>query len=510
LKLGTKLTVYLSLIIVAVLSVHGYLTIRSRRELLIRKTKVEVMSVGHTLEISLERTWLPSEKASIQSLIDAVDKYEHTLGVIVSHEGTDLVFQSRSLEGDIEPFLGAAKKAIRDGLPQEQFGEYKKVPVFSYAIPLRDRSGRTIGGLLVLQHTAFLEEDIRKARAEIAVTLLVLIGATVALTLLGTRKWVTQPISALVERARAMAKGELETRIEIKGRDELSELGKAFNQMAVGLMEAQGGIIREAETRLNLERELRQSEKLAAIGQITSGLAHEIGTPLNVISGRAELMKRRLDDPEGIRKNLDLIIRQTEKIARYIQQILGFVRKKKPEIRLLPVRSLLETTLEILDPQIRRQGVDVRRQFHEGLPPVAGDADQLQQVLLNILLNGVQAMPEGGTLTVSAASVWTVKEGLGGDRRNYVEIAIRDTGIGMDRDAAGRVFDAFFTTKDQDKGTGLGLTISLGIVQEHEGWIDVESEMGRGSEFRIYLPSCPEALSPGPALAGKRIGEETA
>jgi signal transduction histidine kinase len=258
--------------------------------------------------------------------------------------------------------------------------------------------------------------------------------------------------------------------------------------MAVDLRKAQEQIIKEAETKIELERTLRQSEKLATIGQLASGLAHEIGTPLNIIGGRAELIKRRFEDKEGVQKNLDIIVQQTERITKIIQQLLGFVRKKKPEQKNLKINTLLETTLDFLDHQIQKQEVRVVKEISDNLPPVMGDPDQLQQVFLNLILNAVQSMPEGGMLRLSVSSKWISKEGIEDGQREYVVLSVVDTGMGIEKEVVENIFNPFFTTKE-DKGTGLGLTVSQGIVQDHEGWIDVESKIGKGSQFRVYLPA---------------------
>jgi len=237
-----------------------------------------------------------------------------------------------------------------------------------------------------------------------------------------------------------------------------------------------------------LERNLRQSEKLATVGQLASGLAHEIGTPLNIIYGRADLIKRRVEDREGIQKNLDVILQQTERITKILQQLLGFVRKKKPEQKPLNVCMILETTLDLLDQQIHKQRVTVEKDLKENLPPVTGDPDQLQQVFLNLIINALQSMPNGGTLRLSASSKTISKEGLKDGQRQYMEICVEDTGAGMEREVIQNIFNPFFTTKDT--GTGLGLMVTQGIIQDHEGWIDVKSEVNKGSVFKVYFPLC--------------------
>jgi signal transduction histidine kinase len=460
----------------------------SRRDILIRKMKIEVRSVGRTLKVSLEKVSLTREMEYVQDLIDAVEEDEKTLGVIVYHQGKGLIFRSRSLEDGLDPYLELIKKSIQEDFPQEEFGIYKKIPIFSYVFPLKDNRGKNIGGVSILQHTSFMEEDIKEAKWSIFIMILLVIGGTVILIFIVTRKWITIPISQLMDGIKHMAKGELSTRINLKRGDELSQLAQAFNQMAVNLKEAQERIIKEGEAKLEMERSLRQSEKLATVGQLASGLAHEIGTPLNIIGGRAELIKKRLEDKEGAQKNLDIIVQQTERITKIIQQLLGFVRKKKPEQKTLRISTLLETTLAFLDHQIQKQEVVVR-EISDDLLPVMGDPDQLQQVFLNLILNAIQSMPEGGILRLSVSSKWISKEGLKSGEREYVVVSVIDTGIGMEKEVVQNIFNPFFTTKDT--GTGLGLMVSQGIVQDHEGWIDVESELGKGSIFRVYLPILP-------------------
>jgi signal transduction histidine kinase len=234
-----------------------------------------------------------------------------------------------------------------------------------------------------------------------------------------------------------------------------------------------------------LERSLRQSEKLATIGQLASELAHEIGTPLNIIHGRTELMQKRLGENEETRNYLNIILRQTERITKIIQQLLGFVRRKRSEWRDLDLRIILENTLDLLDQQIQKQNVSVIKDMRENLPPVVGNPDQLQQVFLNLILNAIQSMPEGGKLSLAASMKEISREGLEGDQRPYVEVCVEDTGVGMEKEVIQQIFDPFFTTKDT--GTGLGLMVTQGIVQDHEGWIEVQSEVGKGSVFKVYL-----------------------
>jgi len=193
-----------------------------------------------------------------------------------------------------------------------------------------------------------------------------------------------------------------------------------------------------------------------------------------------------LEDKEGIQKNVNTILLQTERITKIIQQLLGMVRKKKPEYAALDISTLLDNTLDLLNHQIQSQGVSVVKDWTNNLPPVPGDSDQLQQVFLNLILNAIQSMPDGGTLRLSASSQRISKEGLEEAQRQYMEVCVEDAGVGMEREVMQNIFNPFFTTKVT--GTGLGLMVSQGIVRDHEGWIEVESKIGKGSVFRVYLP----------------------
>jgi signal transduction histidine kinase len=495
LGLGTKLTLYLSLIIVLMLSGYGYLDILSRRDILIRKMKAEVRSTGRTLEIALEKTSQLEEMKGVQNLIDALTEQGRTLGIIVYYQGENRTFRSHSLENGTDRFSTLIQRSIRENQAQEDFGVYKKIPVFSYTFPFKDRSDRNVGAVFLLQSTSFMEDEIAQVKWNIGIIIFLLIVGTVALVLWGTRKWVSQPIAKLVTATKNLSQGNLNFRIDLPEGDEISVLAQAFNQMAEDLKKSQERLIREGETRLDLERSLRQSEKLATVGQLASGLAHEIGTPLNIIYGRAELIQRRLEDKDELKRNLAIILHQTERITRIVRQLLDMVRKKKLERRVVHISPILETTLDFLDHQIQKQKVQVVKDLQDEILPVIGDPDQILQVFLNLFLNAIQAMPSGGKLHISALSKMIFKKGLENIQRQYIEVCIEDTGLGMEKEVMENIFQPFFTGKET--GTGLGLTVCQGIVQEHEGWIEVESKVGKGSVFTVYLPAFQEAVKDG-------------
>lgn len=232
--------------------------------------------------------------------------------------------------------------------------------------------------------------------------------------------------------------------------------------------------------------QLRDTEKLAELGTLASGMAHEIGTPMNVILGRAEFLQRKTKDPETA-KGLQTIVDQVERITRIMNQLLTFARRRPIERRPTNLNKVVEDTLELVGERFKRHRIELKTDLAPTLPLVHADPDQIGQVILNLAINALHAIGEAGTLRVGT-SVAAVLDGLGGPSTDMVELSVTDSGHGIAPEDLDKIFNPFFTTKEVGKGTGLGLTVVHGIVQEHAGRIKVESEIRKGTTFRILLP----------------------
>jgi signal transduction histidine kinase len=236
------------------------------------------------------------------------------------------------------------------------------------------------------------------------------------------------------------------------------------------------GIASDITERKRLQEQLRRTERVAELGTLASGMAHEIGTPMNVILGRAEyLMERTKEEP--VRKGLQTIVSQVERITRVMNQLLAFARRRPIERRALDLRRTIEDNLEIFQERLAHNRITVETACADACPVVHADADQMSQVLINLVMNAIHAMPDGGFLKIALVP-----------RQDMVELTLSDTGQGMSPEVIARIFDPFFTTKEFGNGTGLGLTVVKGIIEEHNGTIHVESEVGAGTMFTICLP----------------------
>jgi len=235
-----------------------------------------------------------------------------------------------------------------------------------------------------------------------------------------------------------------------------------------------------------IERQLQQSEKLATVGELAAGIAHEVGTPLNVILGTAEYLMMEMEGDDPKIEELKIIISQAEHITKLIHQLLNFSRYNKPEFKSIDINSLVRDVLKLTDLQIAKEKIKVLTDLQSDMPTIIGDDNQLQQVLINIIVNALHAMPQGGTLTI--ANRLDISESSTPHSNVFIEISISDTGCGIPSKDIPKIFDPFFTTKDIDKGTGLGLTVSHRIVEDHGGTIDVESKVNEGTRFTVKLP----------------------
>lgn len=298
-------------------------------------------------------------------------------------------------------------------------------------------------------------------------------------------KSLTDPMSTLVGSTRRLKAGDLDYRIEGL-RDEFGELAGAFNEMTASLKEKIEQMRRTEEklARANQELKLAQeqmvrAETMAAIGTLSSGISHELTTPLSVILNMAQLTKQEFQENPEVRKDLEIIEYEANQAIKITRSLLGFARSTKSKTETVNVNEVLEDLFKILEFQPRAQATRFLFEPAPDLSPIEAGVGKLRQVFLNVILNGLQAMPAGGTLRVATRnSTNQVFDG--------VEIAISDTGVGIPKDQIKKIFQPFFTTKEE--GTGLGLAITYGIIQEHSGMIEVESEIGQGTTFRISLP----------------------
>lgn len=367
------------------------------------------------------------------------------------------------------------------------------------ALPLRAPTERGIevtGSLELSRSIASLDDEARSDLLRALLWVVVVAGLTTTAVWWLTRNLMSLPMAKLLRGIDDVAKGDLSHVILSERDDEIGAVASRFNDMTFSLRESRAETQRHHDAKSSLEQRLAHTEKLATIGQIAAEIAHEVGTPLGVIAGRARATQKKASDQETVVKNAAIIAEQTARITRIIQRLLDFARRRvgPPERAAVNLNTLTLTTMELLASQFSAAKVKTRLVRAEGLPPVQGDGDRLQQVLLNLLLNAVQAMPEGGALTVETAAITRQRPGLElSPEQGFVRLEVSDTGVGIPADRKDKIFEPFYTSKEGQGGTGLGLAVCAGIVKEHDGWIDVDDAAGGGTVFRVWLPAATGA-----------------
>jgi len=228
---------------------------------------------------------------------------------------------------------------------------------------------------------------------------------------------------------------------------------------------------------------LLQAEKLAAIGELASGLCHEINNPISIIQNRIECLKMEAEElklSETVLKDLNVIHLYTDKVSSIVKDLLIFSRPHSVEFKPLRLESLIKDVVMMMEEKLKKGRCDIELSIEKDIPEIPGDPDRLEQVFINLITNAIDAMPDGGKITIEAT--------ISKERNDFIEISVKDEGLGIPNEILHRIFDPFFTTKKIGKGTGLGLSICYGIIKNHGGEITVRSVLNRGSVFTIYLP----------------------
>ncbi|MFH0785130.1 MAG: HAMP domain-containing sensor histidine kinase [Pseudomonadota bacterium] len=346
------------------------------------------------------------------------------------------------------------------------------------------------GGLLLTQSLAPLTEFTQKTLVDslIVSALLVLVSGAVVYLLIFTK--IRKPLEKLSRKAIEIGKGNLAADLEIKGDDELVHLAKIMNDMCTRLLIAQEKIHFENLARLKTLEQLRHTEKLSTVGQIAAGIAHEIGTPLNVVDGRAKMIIYESLEREEILSCAKIIKAQAERMTLIIRQLLDFSRKKKV-IHKAPenVVTLIRQVFHLLTPLATKQGVELcLKVAPEAKVYCLVDGQQIQQVFMNVIMNGIQATPSKGSVQVDVLNI-CLKSMLHTDNevRDILRIDVRDEGEGIPAEILAEIFTPFFTTKSVGLGTGLGLSIARELLEEHGGWIEVRNRLIKGAEFSLFL-----------------------
>jgi two-component system NtrC family sensor kinase len=526
--LQLKVGLYVALAVTLALLVFTVLVVRQQREQLLREATDRVTQLSEMITRSTRFAMLQNQPDHVHQIIEDVGSHPSIDRIrIFSKEG-------RIIDSTHAPEIGltvdrtaeGCARCHRSAQPLEQLARGDKARIFQApdgrrllgsmevirnepschtASCHRHRADQSVLGVLDIVYS--LDEIDRSLRRNVVIIGVLALGfgafALLAIQFL-VRRLVYVPLRDLEAGAKRLAAGNLDEPIPVRSGDEFGQLAGSFNAMTAALGTSQQQLrewARTLEEKVEKRtRELRvaeaeaaRGEKLASVGLLAAGIAHELNNPLTGILTFSHLIRRKMPDGSPEAEDLDLVIRETRRCAAIIRRLLDFAREKAPEKKYCDLNQVIEETVRIVERPAHVRDIEVRMELDRELPQAWVDADLIRQVIMNMLVNAQQAIEEKGSITIRSRRVMEAAQEAGATPVPMAEISIIDTGCGIPEQNLKRIFDPFFTSKAVGQGTGLGLSVSHGIVSAHGGFIQVESRVGEGSTFRVFLPFEPPA-----------------
>ncbi len=477
-RLARKLTIALILAMGLVITFQTLARVNRERRQFASETARYHAILGRSLRTSLIDAWTRGGEPEARALLERTDHDDAR--VLLTLAWTDVATQNAPAETRARLLAGEAHFSVTGSEDQPDH-------LVTYTpIPLPD--GR-VAALRIVEPMEIGRQYVRGSIARVlAYTTVGFTAMSVVAVVLGV-VMVGRPMRALASKARRMGDGDLSSPLEMHRADEIGDLATEINAACDRLRIAADKIEAESSRSAAAVEQLRHADRLAAVGVVASGIAHETGTALNVVSERARMIATREAEGEEAIESARVIVRETARITATIRQLLDYGRRRTRERSSAPLQEVIENVLAFVRPLAQRQGI----QLVTDLPPEAAlapmDAEQLQHALGNLMVNSIQAMANGGTLRVRVSTSTTgARDAFDGVGTAWWRVDVEDEGTGIPADQLEQIFEAFYTTKPAGEGTGLGLSIARDIVRQHGGRIDATPRPEGGMRFSIHLP----------------------
>jgi len=482
-RIATRIFLYLFTLIAIASAVLGYVSIQDERDHLLSGIRSEARLMARSLATVL-RFYHPGDPGvDLDKILADISPRQWTPPPMLrfyDREGAPKGTACAHCNPLPLPYKKIDLHALGEN-GREEFLERGVDQFYSIIIPVKGLGDSKQGALEVVLPLQQVNRTLAATTRRFLLFTIVLVVGLGTLIILIARWNITQPILKLIEAARQLGAGDFSSRVEASGVVDLDRLTDELNRMAEQLEEQSSNRERFYQEKLQLEKGLRHAEKLASIGQLSSGLAHEIGTPLNVISGRAEHLLSKIDESDTSRKALLTIVQQSEHIAALIERLLAFSRKGEQAFTKISLQHLIKEAYSLCLMRSKRNRDEMVLALDVCEDRMIGDADALQQMFVNLFLNSFQANEGAGEIHVSIKSQFP----------HTLNIIYEDNGPGIPEEQRSRIFDPFYTTKQVGEGTGLGLFIVANIIEEHNGDIATEASTTGGVRFTINLPRNP-------------------
>lgn len=487
-RLSLSIGLWLTVAVAIVLGVHGWIQLRDEAADLDAAARRELTYVTTAIASAVENALRDHQGPDVAALLDQLELQDPAVDVFVLDAQGELLGSSKGSSHNLEK-VNKLLREMKDsaGVDELPSGELALIR------PLRVR-GATTGRLVVIHPLNALQRDLDDERRAVAMSVGVVIVALLLVIWVVVRLQVHTPMAQVIAGVRQIHSGDLSARIGLAGRNEFAELAREFDAMTASLERARLELASATEAREKLEIEMQRANKLAIVGEVAATLAHEIGSPLQVLHGRAGDLAARKDLPPDASRSASILVEQTARVHRIVERLVDAARRKAPELIAFDVRDAVQRMVEFVASHGRQLGVRLELECSD-VPQVLGDPSQVQQVVLNLLQNALRASERGGVvrITVTRSSFPRPADAR---PQPSVAITVDDAGAGIPEDIREQVFEPFFTAWEgvhKRKGTGLGLAVVKSIVKDHGGWVVAEvPPSGVGARFVVHFPMVEE------------------
>jgi signal transduction histidine kinase len=487
----SRVSIKLSLVLIVggflIFGAYGVYELYTERDDLRREVEQETTLLARGLQVGVENALRDRQLADIEETIKQLARIDPTINIVI-YDPQGRLIAAVPQNGPPAPFSQSIREAAMSarGAVFTFYPPHKSTHA-ALALPLTDDNGTLLGGLLVVRPLDDAHRALRELQQGILITVLLFILTTTVLGLLAGRIYINRPLSRMAAAMKQVRAGNLQSALPVDRRDEMGAVAAEFNAMVAELRETRERLEQESESRRHLQQALQEADKLITIGQLSAGLAHEIGSPLQVLRGRARTLLTRTHDAAEVQRNAEILITQTDRITRIVDQLLRFTRRRPVALAKNDLGVAIRNVVELMQHEAQRRGVSLTLRTPTNLPTLWVDADEIQQIVLNLTANALAATPRGGRVAVQVEESGLVPRN-GGHEVSAVRLAVTDTGRGIPPDVRAHLFEPFFTTRAAEGGTGLGLSVVKALVTDHGGTITVESTPGVGSAFVVLLP----------------------
>jgi two-component system NtrC family sensor kinase len=511
-NLKTKIIASVIFVVVIIQGMILYNNVRELSRMLIDKAEREAGHLSETIKRSLKWAMIKNRRDEVQRIIDSVAdqkgiievKIFNKMGEITVAADKDKVGKKVDMKAEACYGChgeGAAKKLLPTSSRTRVFTSVDGTRNLGLILPIYNKpecyschpkEQNVLGVLDTVLSLDDTDRSIATSKWGMCLSALIsFIAISLILSLL-LSKLVSRPISRLFEATREAtnAHGHLSHKVKATSKDEIGMLTESFNVMMEEVRKSKKDIeewsrtleerVQEKTLRLRaMQDQLIQAGKMVAVGKLAAGVAHEINNPLTNILTSGEYLQKKSPENYPFTEDLDIIVNESLRCRKIVKGLLDFARQTRPEKKLSEINQIIQAVLVLVENQAAFHNIKIVSELDPSIPKIMVDSDQIQQVFTNMVLNAAEAMKGGGVLRIKTA--------LSQDG-SFLEVTFSDTGCGIPKEHIDRIFDPFFTTKDVGTGTGLGLSVSYGIVEKHGGSIDVESKVKEGTTFVIHLP----------------------